>query len=84
MESTLKGNNEIMAYLNLIGLTMYAGYISSKNMEDTFNKNIKLYYTPVRLVATCTKHTRSRIWKPLLKEIIKTIVYPSCIGYYIY
>ena len=37
MESTFKGNHEIMVYLNLIGLTMYAEYNSSKNMEGTFN-----------------------------------------------
>ena len=41
MESTFKGNHEIMAYLNLIGLTMYAEYNSSKNMEETLNQKHK-------------------------------------------
>ena len=53
-------------------------------MEATHEGNYKLFYTPVRLVATYNKHKRSRNIEDAFKGNHKFIVNPSCIGYYIY
>ena len=45
---------------------------------------IKLQFTPIVMVTTYTEHTRSRNVEATFRENIKTIVYFSCIGYYIY
>ena len=65
-------------------VTTYTEHTRSTNTEATFRGNILPKFTPVLMVTKCTEHTRSRNMEATFRGNHKTIVYPSCNGYYMY
>ena len=79
LEETIK-----LQFTPIVMVTTYTEHTRSRNMEATFRGNHKLQFTPILMVTTYTEHTRSRNMEATFRGNHKNIVYPSCIGYYIY
>ena len=77
---------EIINYslLQLYWLLHVLNILGPEIWKPLLEEIIKLQFTPIVMVTKYTEHNRSRNMEATFRGNYKTIVYPSCNGYYMY